>query len=242
MYLYMNEPLERMTDNSPDSLYAQIVDRIRQWMKEGHLKEGDQLPSERELAQMFDVSRVPVREALKILEFLGAVQHVRGKGVFVKKINISNVLNNIEFIMIDPMHTLLDLFEARQAIELQAAVLAAQRRTDEDLSAMEAAVQEMELKSSEGQDQEVVDASARFHKAVITASHNAILVSINESLGNLLNFSRQQSLKDASRWQTSVRYHKQIMQKIKEKDGAESFRLMQEHLSNAKEYIVKAVR
>jgi len=240
MNFSMNEPLERVTDNSPDSLYAQIVDRIRQWIRDGQLKEGDQLPSERELAQLFDVSRVPVREALKILEFLGAVQHVRGKGVFVKKINISNVLNNIEVMMIDPMHTLLDLFEAREAIEFQATVLAAQRRTDEDLSAMEAAVKEMEQKSNAGQD--VVDASARFHNAVIRASHNDILMSINESLGNLLKFSRQQSLKDTSRWHTSVDYHKQIMQKIKEKDGQEALRLMQEHLSNAKEYITKAAR
>lgn len=240
MDIYSSEPLERVSDNSPDSLYAQIVDRIRQWIRDGQLKEGDQLPSERELAQMFDVSRVPVREALKILEFLGAVQHIRGKGVFVKKINISNVLNNIEFMMIDPIHTLSDLFEAREAIEFQATMLAAQRRTDEDLRAMEAAVDEMEQKIKEGKD--VVDASAQFHNAVIAASHNVILMSINESLGNLLKFSRQKSLKDASRWHTSLGYHKEIMQKIKEKDGEGAHRLVREHLANAKEYIVKTAR
>ena len=89
--LFMQQPIDKIIDKSSNALYTQIVQQIRQWIKEGRLKEGDQLPSERELAQIFDVSRVPVREALKILEFLGAVQHIRGKGVFVKKINVNQV-------------------------------------------------------------------------------------------------------------------------------------------------------
>ncbi|HWR31396.1 MAG TPA: winged helix-turn-helix domain-containing protein, partial [Negativicutes bacterium] len=77
------QPINRDGNNETDALYMQIVERIRQWILKGQLKDGDLLPSERDLAQMFDVSRVPVREALKVLEFLGAVKHVRGKGVYV---------------------------------------------------------------------------------------------------------------------------------------------------------------
>ncbi len=73
------QELNKLMDKSSEVLYAQIVERIRVWIIKGYLKEGDTLPSERELAQMFDVSRMPVSQALKILEFLGVVQHIRGK-------------------------------------------------------------------------------------------------------------------------------------------------------------------
>ena len=80
-----------------EPLYSQIVGHIRNWIRSGRFREGDALPSERELAATFNVSRVPVREALKILEFLGVVHYVRGRGVRVKKMRISDLLGNLEF-------------------------------------------------------------------------------------------------------------------------------------------------
>jgi len=134
------QELNKLMDKSSEMLYTQIVERIRMWIIKGYLKEGDTLPSERDLAQMFDVSRMPVSQALKILEFLGVVQHVRGKGVCVKKIDMHQLLNNIGFLMLDPQRGLPDLFEARRAIEVHAAKLASQRRTKADLDAMEDAL------------------------------------------------------------------------------------------------------
>jgi GntR family transcriptional repressor for pyruvate dehydrogenase complex len=234
---FTGQSLERVIDKSSDALYVQIVGCIRKGILEGHLKEGDMLPSEREMAQIFDVSRVPVREALKILEFLGAVQHVRGKGVFVKKIKMSHVLDNIKFIMPDPVHTLIDLFEAREAIEAQAVRLAAQRRTDEDIDAIETAIIEMEQNMIMGK--EVCMASIKFHSAIIAAAHNEVMAKIDEFLSDLLIFSRQQSLKDRDRHEIALGYHKQILQKIKEQDAEGAAAAMKEHLLVAKEVIAK---
>ena len=98
--------LNKLADKNSEALYIQIIGRIRMWIIKGHLKEGDALPSERVLAEMFDVSRMPVSQALRILEFLGVVQHIRGKGVCVKKIDIHHILNNIGFLMLDPQRGL----------------------------------------------------------------------------------------------------------------------------------------
>jgi GntR family transcriptional repressor for pyruvate dehydrogenase complex len=133
------------SNKAADALYAQIVGRIRQWVREGKLKEDELLPSERELAAVFNVSRVPVREALKTLEFLGVVQRVRGKGVAVKRVTINHVLSHIEFLLVDPLSTLQDLFEVREALEVQAAGLAAIRRTNKDIEEMDGALIETEL-------------------------------------------------------------------------------------------------
>jgi GntR family transcriptional regulator, transcriptional repressor for pyruvate dehydrogenase complex len=221
------ELLDR-TNNASTALYAQIVARIRQWVKEGNLKEGDLLPSERELADVFDVSRVPVREALKTLEFLGVVQHIRGKGVIVKRITLNHVLNNIEFLMFDPLSTLHDLFEVRESIEVQAAGLAAVRRTKEDLDEMENALIETELQIL--RDRDINDASLRFHTALITAAHNNISLKINELLLDIQRYSRQETLKNRKQQMASLRSHRRIFDAVKDEDVEVAKKAMLEHL------------
>lgn len=235
MHTAFTEELEKAPEKSSDTLYKQIVQRIRSWIIEGKLKEGDPLPSERELAKIFDVSRIPVREAVKILDFIGAVEHVRGKGVFVKKIEMTQFINNIDFLLKDPIHTISDLFEAREAIELQAVRLAAYRRTEDDIKAMEAEIIHMEHNIIMGRD--VSDTSMDFHTAIIAASHNIVLSKINEFLAGLLRFSRKQSLSDPRRHEISLGFHKQIFEKIKEKDAEAAANIMREHLSIAKKAI-----
>jgi len=220
--------LNKLMDKSSEMLYTQIVERIRMWIIKGYLKDGDTLPSERDLAQMFDVSRMPVSQALKILEFLGVVQHVRGKGVCVKKIDMHQLLNNIGFLMLDPQRGLLDLFEARRAIEVHAAKLASQRRTKVDLDAMEDALLEMERNIV--MQKSVDKASMRFHSALIAAADNEVLVKVNDFLAELLAYSRQKSLKDASRQDSAVTYHKRIFQAILEQNETQAGSAMDEHL------------
>jgi GntR family transcriptional repressor for pyruvate dehydrogenase complex len=198
------------------ALYVQIVAQLRKWTREGYLREGELLPSERELANLFDVSRVPVREALKIMEFLGIIQHVRGQGMVVKVVNLNDVLNNIDFLVVDPVSSLRDLFEVREGMEVQAAGLAALRRTDEDLHKLQAALQETELRLAMNLD--INDASLQFHTALFAASHNIVSARVNEFLYGMLHYSRMQTLSDTESRQASLMEHKNIFAKIKEQD------------------------
>lgn len=229
-------PINREENRETDALYIQIVKRIRQWILSGYLKDGDLLPSERDLAQMFDVSRVPVREALKVLEFLGAVKHIRGKGVYVKKIAIHHVLSNIDFLLVDPAQLLADLYEARQGMEAQAAQLAAERHNEHDLLRMEEAILEME--KSMFLSGNVGETSVQFHTAFITASHNALLVRINEMFLDLLRFSRSRSLQKPSRYGGVLRDHQFILEKIRQRDGEGAAKAVRDHLGAAKEVVL----
>lgn len=218
----------KLSDNNSEVLYSQIVERIRMWIMKGYIKEGEVLPSERELAQLFKVSRMPVSQAIKILEFLGVVKYIRGKGVCVQQIDIKHLLNNIGFLVLDPQSGLKDLLEAREAIEIQAVKLAAQRRTKEDLDIMEDALLEMERNITMKKD--VSNASMRFHSAIIVASGNDVIVKINEFLKALLLFSRQKSLREITQQDIALRQHKQIYQAIKKQDADEAVCMMFEHL------------
>ncbi|MCR6544567.1 FadR/GntR family transcriptional regulator [Dehalobacterium formicoaceticum] len=220
--------LNKMTKKNSEMLYFQVVERIREWIMKGYLKEGDILPSERELAQMLNVSRMPVSQALKILEFLGAIQYVRGKGVIVKKIDINYLLSNIGFLLFDPENSLHDLFEARDAIEIKAVQLAVQNRTKKDMDIMEDAIMEMERNIIMKKD--VGNASIRFHSAIIAASGNDIIIKINEILMEPLKYSRKLSLKEILQQNTALSYHKELFQAIKEQDVEKATLAMHEHL------------
>jgi GntR family transcriptional repressor for pyruvate dehydrogenase complex len=234
------EPLNRATASKDDALYSQIFYRIRQWIREGKLKEGDMLPSERELAQMFDVSRVPVREALKVLEFTGVAEQVRGKGVFIKRISVNNLISNIDFVLMDSGQTLLDLFEAREGIEIQAASLAAQRWTASDMEAMEAAVAAMEKRLRTGE--EILDTSMSFHTAVIAASHNKTIWEVNLYLSDWLRIARREIYRQTNLHEEGLHNHKDILEKIRLHDSDGAAAKMKEHLLRSKRFIEEAIK
>jgi GntR family transcriptional repressor for pyruvate dehydrogenase complex len=232
-------PLDKTNQNKEVALYAQIFDRIRQWIRMGKIKEGEMLPSERELAEIFDVSRVPVREALKVLEFVGVVQNIRGKGVFVKKITVDNIVGNIDFVMMNPKHTALDLFEVRSGIEVQAAYLAAERRNDDDLAALSQALKFTEM-INEGIDN-VLNPSLDFHAAVIAASHNTAISEINQFLADWLSCIRQQFIQSTPLSDRGLKDHQAIYERIKDKDAIGASLLMQEHLSRSKLRMIESM-
>lgn len=231
-------PLQRTMANDANALYVQIYDRIKEWLRSGALREGDALPSERELAQMFDVSRVPVREALKILEFLGIVQRERGKGVFIKKVSANNIIGTIDFVLANASHSTLELFEVRIGIETQATFLAAERRTEKDLEAIEASLRKFEKDVSDGQVE--VGPTLDFHSSVIKASHNGALIEINQFLAEWLRYLRAKFMYTSIASEQGRIDHREIFELIKAGDSVNAAARMLGHLMRARDMIARA--
>ncbi len=215
-------------DRGSDSLYKQIVELLREQILNGTLKEGDVLPSERELAMRFDVSRVPVREALKILEYLGVVRHVRGKGVFVQRADLGEFLSTVGPMMMEAPNVLSDLFDIRLILETHAASLAARFCTEQDLELMEKELLEMDEGIRSGQ--HVEEASLDFHSSILTASHNQVLQMVNLFLGELQRHSRRRSLWSRERQEEALHYHQSIFARIRARDPEGAYNAMREHL------------
>lgn len=233
------EPLDRSTSSGASMLYTQIFHKIRQWIREGKLKEGDMLPSERDLAQLFDVSRVPVREALKILEFTGVAEQIRGKGVFIKKISVNNLISNIDFVLIDSERTVLELFEAREGIEIQAASLAAQRWNEADMAMMEEAIVSMERMLLTGD--EILNPSMSFHTAVIAASHNKAMWEINLYISDWLQLARKAIYRQTMVHEEGLQQHREILERIRLHDSEGAAQKMKEHLVRSKRVMEDAI-
>lgn len=229
----MFKPIDKLTNNQPNRYYEKIIESIRNMMISGEISAGGKLPSERELAEMFDVSRVPVREALKVLEYLGVIQNIRGDGMFIRNIDISSLIDKIDFAIETSSDTIKELFEVREALETTAAKLAALRRTEKDIKLITLIIEEMEKKIESGQDG-VLETSHKFHNAVIKAAKNKVLYSVYDYLNEFLRASKEVTMRHAGRPEKSLDFHKKILEKIVEQDAEGAMNYMLEHLVEAK--------
>ncbi|MEU8028151.1 FCD domain-containing protein [Streptomyces sp. NPDC049099] len=156
----------------PSPLVEQAAQRLRQQIAAGHWPVGSKLPGETTLAGELGVGRSTVREALRALAGAGLVRPRHGAGVFV--------------IATEPVEdwptrlgraAVTDVYEVRMGVEVQAARLAARRRTPEDVSTLRAAL-EARRTASAGDDAAFVDADIALHTAVVAAAHNPVLADL----------------------------------------------------------------
>ncbi|NUT43021.1 MAG: FadR family transcriptional regulator, partial [Thermoactinospora sp.] len=156
----------------PSPLVEQATQHLREQITGGHWPVGTRLPGENALAKTLGVGRSTVREALRALAGAGLVQARQGSGVFV--------------IAAEPAEdwparlrraAITDVYEVRMMVETQAARLAAARRTDEDVAAIEAALEARE-RAAGGDDAGFVDADIALHAAVVAAAGNPVLTDL----------------------------------------------------------------
>jgi GntR family transcriptional regulator, galactonate operon transcriptional repressor len=155
-------------------LSVQVIDEIQRMIVEEYPVSGSRLPREADLADRFQVSRIVVREAMKVLEDRGVVEVKAGRGTLTLAPNPSRAIRELTrlfhdqpFPTIDEMEQLLEL---RQVLEETTASLAAVRATDEDLREIETALEEM--KGNQAEVDKTIAADLKFHRAVMKAAHN----------------------------------------------------------------------
>lgn len=233
----MNLPNKQASGNG--RFYEYVIDSIRQMIANGELKSGQKLPSERELAEKFNVSRVPIREALKILEYMGVLDSSPGDGTYVKNASVQNLVSKMNFSFTATADTIRDLLELRIVLETFAAYYAAQRRTDEDIATIQKLLQDMreakkENDGSEESVQRLRKFSHGFHRALVNAAHNAVLSNVYEYLYELLDISRQFTISTSGISYSSIVAHEALFNKVIEQDAEGARQCMEEHMEDVR--------
>jgi DNA-binding FadR family transcriptional regulator len=158
-------------------LSEQVLHEIQRLIVEEYPAPGSRLPKEAELAEKFQVSRIVIREAMKILEDRGMVEVRAGRGTLTVAPTPDRVKESLLQLFRDqPMPTIEDMesmLELRQVLEETSASLAAVRATDEDLIEIENALRGMA--EDDGDLKHTIEADLRFHRAVMRAAHNSYL-------------------------------------------------------------------
>jgi len=221
-------------------IYEEIVEQIRLLVSEGHVKAGDRLPSERDLAERLQVSRASVREALSALEMMGLLEIRSGEGTYIKQVNIDSVVAPLAWVLSMEKDTVLELLEVRKILETQAAVLAAERAESEELMEMREALEEMrhDLRS----ERLGADSDHSFHYAIARGTRNKILIrlmnAISDTMHQTLKASRIKLYESEGIPERLYREHEEIYMAIEAKAPQEACRLMLSHLEGVeKEYL-----
>jgi GntR family transcriptional regulator, transcriptional repressor for pyruvate dehydrogenase complex len=128
----------------------EVFDQIKTAIIEGDLKPGDKLPSERELTSSLGVSRLPVREALKLLVNMGFIETKQGGGSYVRSLLADRMRDPIGLMMKDSEDKIFELLDVRKEIETWSVSYAAQRATEEEISSLLDIINEAKTYSDRG--------------------------------------------------------------------------------------------
>lgn len=218
----MYQPLNK------ESLQTQVYNNLKQLIIEGQLKPGDYLPSERELCEKFQISRVPIREALKKLEGLGVISISHGGKTLINGLGILPLIEIFDYVKESNSDLLEDLTEARLFFEVGAARLAALRATKEEMSHMREICNQM--LESLGEQEKVIDASLAFHLALSKASKNMTIANFMIMIVDLQRKSREVSMFSLEGQDLSVKDHFKILESIERGDPEEAAAEMSKHL------------
>lgn len=213
-----------------DNIVAQIKDAIFTEI----YRPGDKLPSESELKRLFNVSRVPLREALRSLEEMGLITIKPGVlgGAFVAEMGIKSVTDSLSNMMRLGKISIQDIWQFRLVIEPSICRLAAKECTDWDIRQMEDVISIRE-KAVKARKTPVVS-DIDFHKLLARSTKNPLLILIMDAVGQslLANFKRLTfSLSDH---QSINLFHRKILEAIKRRDAENVGDLMGRHLTDVK--------
>jgi len=213
-----------------DRVSQVIVDQVKVLIRDGRLQPGDRLPSERELCQRFGVSRVTVREALRVLEASGLVTIRVGAhgGAFLTTPSAERLGEGLaDLISLAPL-TAANVTEARIIVELGLLPLAVERASEEDIADLFAMVEEAEKAVAAGN--YTVEMSAAFHVRVGECTHNPAIEMLLQSFHGPMRMSLAESHIAAPMSQRGVGEHRVLADAIQRRDLAAARKVMTTHL------------
>jgi GntR family transcriptional repressor for pyruvate dehydrogenase complex len=206
-------------------LYEVIVEQLCAYIEDNDLAEGDRLPAERDLAAKLGVSRASVSQALVALEVQGVLSVRHGDGaILVRRPTEERAIRALR----EHADRIPDIIEARVALEVNLAALAAARRTDTEMAAIDAAIAMMEAEVDAG-DRGVLG-DEMFHEAITTAAHSSLLAKLMHEISGLIRETRIESLSQQDRPRASLEGHRRIADAVRRKDPDGASRAMADHI------------
>ena len=211
-------------------LPERIASRLVSLIAERHLRPGDKLPPERELAAAMQVSRPSLREALRALAMLNVVEIRQGSGTYVASLRPEVLVEHFDFVFALDDATFAELLETRQMLEPSLAAAAAAHATDEELDRLRACM----ARAAAGVDDPdaFLEADLELHEIITAAAHNQILGRFMASLTRLGTASRRRTVALPGVRSQSLQDHQAIVDALLRRDAEAAARMMRRHLDN----------
>jgi len=218
-------------------LYEQVVKQIQRLIVEELLKPGDKLPPERELAELFQVSRSSVRDAIRTLELMGLVEPRQGEGTVVRDGSAGSAVNPLFTMLVRKREMVSELLDVRKMLEPPLAARAAAHASAEDIAYLEDILRRQGEKVCRGE--LAIEEDSEFHYTIARAAKNSVVLKVLDVLMDLLRESRERTLQVEGRLQRSFAGHRRILQAIERHDAAAAEAAMYQHVEEIEEIILK---
>jgi GntR family transcriptional regulator, transcriptional repressor for pyruvate dehydrogenase complex len=219
------EPIERR------SVYDEVVVRLGEFIVQQGLKPGEKLPAERELMEQLRVGRSSLREAVKALRAVGAIDVVAGGGMYVGRGGTSALAKPLSWAVFFNASSIRQAIEARRILETELAALAASRISDDELKELHAIIVRMERA---GTDHDVyLAADVDFHLALARAAHNDILYYALEMLQHVVRAWIRRILRRKDGEPVSLEEHRAVYDAISRRSPDDARFAMRAHIEAA---------
>ena len=228
------EPIDRASSRG---LAHGVVERITSLILTGEVRPGDKLPAESALMERYSVSRTVIREAISRLQAAGLVETYRGKGSYVLTRPSESSFAADPALLRTP-DDLVELLDFRLGCEVEAAALAAQRRTPAQLARISQALQL--FTASENKPSSAVDADFQFHLRIAEAANNRYYVDLVSSLGAtmiampLARLATADAAGESSHFARVTQEHQDILAAIDRGDAQGAAAAARTHLANSR--------
>ncbi len=217
--------------------FEDIVKQIRNLLERGKFKQGDHLPSERELSDIFKVSRATVREAILSLETMRLVDRRQGDGTYVIASSEEALVQPLAASLFHEKDDLIDIFFLRKIIEPEIAQLASKKGTPEEINELEEILNEQEKEVLNGKNP--IGTDVEFHHLMARMARNRILERLLLAMHDLLSKTREKYLQTEERKRKSLLGHQDILKAIKKKNGVGARQAMRRHLETVEASVFK---
>lgn len=218
------------------SLVEQVTKQIEKLIQQGFWKVGERLPAEKELMDQFDVSRNTLREAIRALVHVGLLSTKQGSGTLVTSTSALDAVlaNHIKH------QSLLQILEVRRALESEAAYLAAERRTDDDILKMNEYIKACEQAVNSNDTESFLKADFQLHHVIVSSSKNNILIDLYSSLNDSLYYSIAQNMYDIGMNNNENYIHHQLFSAIQSQHADKARKIVNNYLRKMKDHIIQA--
>lgn len=223
------------------TLVHHVIGQIEQLIEAGRLRPGDRLAPERELARQFGVSRTVVREAVRSLVARGLLEVRPGSGTVISSPSADSVARSLALFLRAgrPEFDCEKVMELRRVLEIANAGLAAQRRTVEDLLAMERILHEEAVATNDRY--RFAEYDVAFHAAVAQATHNELFALMLDSIADILLTWREVTFDVPGTPARALMYHTSVYEQIKAGNAEAARASMRDHLVESEDTMRKAL-
>jgi GntR family transcriptional repressor for pyruvate dehydrogenase complex len=230
------EPAREFEAIRKDKIGQEVARRIERLIAD-QLKPGDKLPPERQLAEMFEVSRSSIRDGIHTLEIAGLLDRRQGAGTVVRELSTESVVNPLSSVLVQKGQLVTELLDVRNMLEPPLAARAALNASADDIEEMDDILRRQREKVARGEP--TIEEDSEFHYAIALAANNIVILKVLDVLMDLLRETRERSLQVEGRLQRSFAGHRRILSALKRRDAGAAEKAMRKHLHDIEEIVLK---